>query len=132
MRNIIGKGYIILNRKSRLPCILILDFVPKVCFQFTPAALLRIESHAGCGDVHSGIYFVRFVPCTTGHVFEVARPNSAANLCGMPFRGAQERKVEGAKSEAGKSDAETPVEAQDLTVFVQSVMEQMVRETMEA
>ena len=46
----------------------------------------------------------------------------------MPFRGAQERKEEGAKSEAGKSDAETPVEAQDLTVFVQSVMEQMVRE----
>lgn len=34
----------------------------------------------------------------------------------------QERKEEGAKG----GDAEVPVEAQDLTVFVQSVMEQMV------
>lgn len=46
---------------------------------------------------------------------------SAVVLC------TQERKEEGAKAEAGKGDAEEPVEAQDLTVFVQSVMEQMVR-----
>lgn len=42
----------------------------------------------------------------------------------------QERKDEGAKQEAagdGKGDAGVPAEAQDLTVFVQSVMEQMVR-----
>lgn len=42
----------------------------------------------------------------------------------------KERKEEGAKEEAaggGKGDTEVPVEAQDLTVFVQSVMEQMVR-----
>lgn len=39
----------------------------------------------------------------------------------------QERKEEGAK----ESNAEVPVEAQDLTVFVQSVMEQMVREERE-
>lgn len=43
------------------------------------------------------------------------------------YRDAQERKEAGAKAEAGKEDAEVPVEAQDLTVFVQSVMEQMVR-----
>lgn len=42
----------------------------------------------------------------------------------------QERKEEGSKGEAagdGTGDSGVPVEAQDLTVFVQSVMEQMVR-----
>ena len=37
----------------------------------------------------------------------------------------QERKEEAAKA-AKAADKETPVEAEDLTVFVQSVMEQMV------
>ena len=51
-------------------------------------------------------------------------------VCVDALSPAQERKEESAKEEPtgdGKADVGAPPEAQDLTVFVQSVMEQMVR-----